>query len=141
MDGAPRGNHLVAEAGGGRRRRAVVSAVAVVAVVVGLALVAWAPPSLAQQPGQIAVVTDPDGLNLRAGPGTEFQSLGVLPQGTELTVLGPFENGVWLPVSHQGRRGFVHSDYIQIRAAPPASTPAATPTPSATPTSAPTVSP
>lgn len=44
--------------------------------------------------------------NLRAQPAQTAQVLGVLPQGTPLTVTGPAK-GAWTPVEHQGRAGFV----------------------------------
>lgn len=45
-------------------------------------------------------------VNLRAQPAQAAPVLGVLPQGTLLTVTGPAE-GAWTPVEHQGRAGFV----------------------------------
>ncbi len=45
-------------------------------------------------------------VNLRAQPAQAAPVLGVLSQGTLLTVTGPAE-GAWTPVEHQGRAGFV----------------------------------
>ncbi|CAO3431330.1 SH3 domain-containing protein [Azospirillum endophyticum] len=45
-------------------------------------------------------------VNLRAQPGQAAPVIGVLPQGTQLTVTGPAE-GTWTPVEHQGRTGYV----------------------------------
>jgi uncharacterized protein YraI len=104
--------------------------------------------------GQVAVVTDPEGLNLRGGPGTTYPVLAVLPQGTQVPILGERVNTNWLPVSYQGQLGFVHSDFVQIRAAgattPPGqstspgsgpSAPAPTPTPAPTPPPLPALTP
>ncbi|MGH2585699.1 MAG: peptidoglycan DD-metalloendopeptidase family protein [Dehalococcoidia bacterium] len=93
----------------------------------------------------VAVVNDPEGVNLRGGPGTEFNSLAVIPVGTELPVLGPKQNVSWLPVSYQGRIGFVHEDYIDLRTPPAAgsaasATPTASPSPRPSPSSSPSPS-
>jgi uncharacterized protein YraI len=93
--------------------------------------------------GQVAVVTDPEGLNLRGGPGTNYPVLAVLPLGTQVPILGERVNTTWLPVSYQGQLGFVHSDFVQIRAAgaptqPGQSTSTGTAPAAPTPTPAPT---
>jgi len=74
-----------------------------------------AAPAFAQL--AIALVTDPDGVNLRGGPGTEYISLAVIPKGAELPILGAKLNGDWLPVSYQGRMGFVNDEFIEIKTA------------------------
>lgn len=74
--------------------------------------------SVVQAQSTIAVVTDPDGVNLRGGPGTNFVSLAVLPKGSELQVLGAKVNAEWLPVSFQGRIGFVDEDFVEVRSGP-----------------------
>lgn len=63
----------------------------------------------------VAVVTDPDGVNLRGGPGTEFQVLQVVPKGTELQLLGEKFNQHWIPTSYKGVLGFVHDDFVEMR--------------------------
>jgi murein DD-endopeptidase MepM/ murein hydrolase activator NlpD len=71
----------------------------------------------------VAVVTEPTGLNLRAGPGTEYATLAVIPKDTELPVMGATVNNVWVPVTYQGKFGFVSEEYIQIRGGTPTSAP------------------
>jgi murein DD-endopeptidase MepM/ murein hydrolase activator NlpD len=61
-------------------------------------------------------VTEPAGVNLRGGPGTDYDSLGVIPKGTELPVMGPKANGDWLPVTYQGKLGFVFDEYVEVKA-------------------------
>jgi murein DD-endopeptidase MepM/ murein hydrolase activator NlpD len=77
----------------------------------------------------VAVVTEPEGLNLRGGPGTDYVSLAVIPKDTELPVLGAKVNSNWVPVSYQGKVGFVFDQYIELRTAtatqPGTATPAA----------------
>jgi N-acetylmuramoyl-L-alanine amidase len=61
-------------------------------------------------------VLSPDGLNLRTGPGTQFDTTQLLPQGT---IVEPMQqDGVWLSVSVIGpggqptATGWVHSKYL-----------------------------
>jgi murein DD-endopeptidase MepM/ murein hydrolase activator NlpD len=103
-------------------------------------------PAAAQS--MIAVVTDPDGVNLRGGPGTEFMSLAVIPKGTELPVLGPKVNINWIPVSYQNRLGFVIDQYVELRTVQPTLAtlptqpqPLLSPTPLASPGASPSPSP
>lgn len=78
-------------------------------------------------------------LNSRSGPGTEYPSIAVLPQGTVVTITG--RNGRWWRAQlTEGQVGWVHSGYVEISGptdnipevqAPP------TPTPPPEPTQAP----
>ncbi len=51
-------------------------------------------------------------LNLRAGPGTQFAVLTVLPPQTSVEVLS--EQGDWLKVTAAGRPGFVHRSFVRL---------------------------
>ena len=53
-------------------------------------------------------------LNLRAGPGTQFAVLTVLPPGTPLAVLadGPDGQADWLRVKALGQTGCVHKGFV-----------------------------
>jgi uncharacterized protein YraI len=77
-------------------------------------LIAGSTPAFAQT--SLVVVTDPDGVHLRSGPGTQYPSLALVPRGSELPVLGAKLNTDWIPVSYQGRSGFVHDDYVEVKA-------------------------
>jgi uncharacterized protein YraI len=81
-----------------------------------------AAPALAEN--TVAVINDPEGVNLRGGPGTNYVSLAVIPLGTEVPVLGARVNDRWLPVLYQGTLGFVHDEYVELK---PATGPAAAP--------------
>lgn len=50
-------------------------------------------------------------LNLRAGPGADYEGLGTVPVGGRLEVAGPAEAG-YLPVTSDGRFGWVVADYV-----------------------------
>jgi len=80
------------------------------------ALVAGGTPAALGQ-ALVAVVTEPEGVNLRGGPGTEYVPLAVVPLGTELPVMGATVNTSWVPVSYQGKLGFVLDEYVELRAA------------------------
>lgn len=50
--------------------------------------------------------------NIRSGPDTAFDSLGILEAGTEIMVSGITPND-WYQTSYQGKVGYVLSDYLQ----------------------------
>jgi uncharacterized protein YgiM (DUF1202 family) len=66
-----------------------------------------AAPALAQVSATAA--TD---LNMRAGPGSTQQVLGVIPSAGEVTVFGCQEVGNWCQVDFQGNQGWVHGSYL-----------------------------
>ncbi|MDP2085078.1 MAG: DUF1236 domain-containing protein [Gemmobacter sp.] len=59
-----------------------------------------------------AMTTDP--LNLRVGPGPNFEVTTVLPEGAQVSVLGCVENTNWCRVEAAGTTGYVYSDYLNI---------------------------
>lgn len=63
-----------------------------------------------------ATVISPDGVNLRAGPGTTHPVLAVLPFGTTVTVIGAPTTDNWVPVVHQGITGYILGDYLALQA-------------------------
>lgn len=56
--------------------------------------------------------TDGASLNLRCGPGTDYDTLTSIPAGTALTLTG-IDNG-WYKTSYNGMEGYIHSDYITL---------------------------
>lgn len=54
--------------------------------------------------------TDGSTLNLRAGPGTEYDTLASIPADATLTLTG-IDNG-WYKTSYNGMDGYIHSDYV-----------------------------
>lgn len=63
-----------------------------------------------------AMVTSPDGVNLRAGPGTAYPVLAVLPFGTTVTVTGAPTADNWVPVVYQELTGYILGDYLALQA-------------------------
>lgn len=51
-------------------------------------------------------------LNMRKGPGTNHDRIGVLASGTLFDILA--EQGDWLHISHEKQKGYVHRDYVQF---------------------------
>jgi uncharacterized protein YraI len=51
-------------------------------------------------------------LNLRAGAGTNYQILSVIPGGATVQLLGEQQNG-FLRVSYQGQTGWAYADFVQ----------------------------
>ncbi len=56
--------------------------------------------------------TDGSTLNLRAGPGTEYDTLAVIPANATLTLTGIY-NG-WYKTSYNGVEGYICSDYVTL---------------------------
>ena len=53
------------------------------------------------------------GVNLRAGPGTNFATLQILPAGAALDVNTCDDAGAWCAVTYKGEKGFVSGRYLQ----------------------------
>ena len=60
---------------------------------------------------QSAVVATTD-LNVRAGPGSQHQVVGVIGAGQSATLDGCVENSKWCVVAFNGGQGWVYSDYL-----------------------------
>lgn len=57
-------------------------------------------------------------VNLRSGPGTSYDSLGVLPGGTPVDVGDCSDAGTWCSVQTPSQSGFVSGNYLQISDVP-----------------------
>lgn len=61
------------------------------------------------------VITAIDSVELREGPGVEFQSMGMIAPRTELVVIGRNSDGNWLNVRlPNGQEGWIAADYIEF---------------------------
>lgn len=63
-----------------------------------------------------SAVTD---LNIRSGPGPQYPVVGVIEINESTSVEGCIEGSKWCQVSHQGRNGWVFSDYLVTSMAGP----------------------
>jgi len=70
--------------------------------------VAMAGTALAQS----AVATATADLNVRSGPGPEYEVIGVIPVDGEVGLEGCIENSKWCQVDANGVRGWAYSDYL-----------------------------
>ena len=61
----------------------------------------------------LGVVTA-DALNVRPTPSTSGQSLGLIPNGDEVVILGKEDN--WYKIQHNGSAAYVSADYVKITA-------------------------
>lgn len=61
------------------------------------------------------VITKSDNLNMRSGPGTEYDVVGKMPSGAQVTACGYSSNGPgnWIVVEYQGTYGWACTDYLQ----------------------------
>jgi uncharacterized protein YraI len=73
----------------------------------GAALLAFA--GVAAADTMVSATTD---LNVRAGPGPEYQVIGVLGAGQEAPLTGCLQNSRWCTVSTANGNGWVYSDYL-----------------------------
>ena len=60
--------------------------------------------------GVAAAASATTDLNLRSGPGPDYQSIAVIPAGAPVDVLGC--SGSWCQVSYAGRAGFASANYL-----------------------------
>jgi uncharacterized protein YraI len=73
----------------------------------GAALLAFA--GIAAADTMVSATTD---LNVRAGPGPEYQVIGVLGAGQQAPLTGCLQNSHWCTVSTANGNGWVYSDYL-----------------------------
>jgi len=65
-------------------------------------------------PSGTAVVLPSDGLNLRSGPSSNAGIITVMPAGARVTIAGPAQNGIWVPVIYNGQSGFADGTYLSL---------------------------
>ncbi len=89
-------------------------------------------PTPTEIPPIIGVVASLDRINVRQGPGVNFNAFTALAPGTRVVVLGQNPDGNWLNVQlEEGGEGWVSAALIRIQA-PPTPLPTATPSPDLT---------
>ncbi len=54
------------------------------------------------------------GVNVRSGPGTNFDSLGLLNQNDVVPVLGKDPSGAWYQVQYAGAEGWIAAEFLQV---------------------------
>lgn len=94
-------------------------------------------------PSAVAIVTqEQDQINVRSGPGTDYDLVGVLIAGQEVPALGRSIGGDWVQIAYPGVPGgvaWVYSPLVTLEGGVPVIAPPPTPTPRTTPTVDPTL--
>ena len=109
---------------------------------------------LAQQPtGSVPTVTstsvgptvivspENEQINVRSGPGTEYDKIGVLISGQEVPALGRSAQGLWIKIAYPGVPGGTAWVYSFLVSVPSGDVPIAAPPPTPTPRVTPTIDP
>lgn len=91
-------------------------------------------PSEPTTPPATGTAVTTDALNMRAGAGTNFTVLTVMPRGTTVTLTGKSANGFY-GLTWNGKTGWAASDYLRVSggSAPAPTTPVPTPAPTQAP--------
>ena len=61
---------------------------------------------------QTAAATATTELNIRSGPGPQFEAVGFIASGDSVTVEGCLDASKWCRVSYNGVTGWSYSDYL-----------------------------
>lgn len=67
-------------------------------------------PEYTSEAGLHGYVDSKEGLNMRYGPGPDYDVIAVIPDKTELTELGWSES--WVYVQYKGQYGWIHAQYF-----------------------------
>ena len=79
-----------------------------------LATLAEQPATLFEEGQQPNYKTPADAnMNLRAGPGTDFDKVTQIPMGTAVTALGSNADGSWIVVQYNGKCGWLAKQYLE----------------------------
>jgi uncharacterized protein YgiM (DUF1202 family) len=89
-------------------------------------LSSWMAPMATVFAAEAVGTVTADVLNVRSGPGTNYDRIDTLANGKKVTLLGA-SNG-WYQISYDGKTGYVSGTYIQIESSG-GTTPDPTPTP------------
>lgn len=84
-------------------------------LIAGTAALVLALPAVAQAQTSASATAN---VNLRAGPGTDYARLAVVPQGAQVSIDRCLQ-GVWCWVNHNGQSGWVSASFLQMQVAGP----------------------
>lgn len=67
-------------------------------------------------PEQVVAVVQVEALNVRAGPGAQYDRIGQVQSGQSFEVVGRVQGGDWIQICCvSGRTGWVAADYVRVR--------------------------
>jgi uncharacterized protein YraI len=96
------------------KRRPRAARLALLAIIPLLAMAAASPSPAGAD--AVATVIPPDGLFLRAAPGTQYQALDLAPGGTRVALVGPANDAGWYPALYKGKRGWMLGEFLDVGA-------------------------
>ncbi|MBI5932041.1 MAG: ABC transporter substrate-binding protein [Chloroflexi bacterium] len=65
-------------------------------------------------PSEVTLTVPQESVNLRAGPGTEYEIVGQLQLGDTATVIGSNADFTWLVINHEGQTVWVAADIVDV---------------------------
>jgi uncharacterized protein YraI len=65
---------------------------------------------------QTATATATTDLNIRSGPGPQFEAIGVIASGDSAMVTGCVTDSMWCEIDYNGTMGYAYSDYLTVQA-------------------------
>ncbi len=71
-------------------------------------------PSPSPTPSEVTLTVPQDVVNLRAGPGTEYEIVGQLQLGDTATVIGINPEATWLVINFEGETVWVAADIVDV---------------------------
>lgn len=71
-------------------------------------------PSPSPTPNEVTLTVPQDVVNLRAGPGTEYEIVDQLQLGDTATVIGVNPGATWLVINHEGETVWVAADIVEV---------------------------
>ena len=64
------------------------------------------------QAASVGVINIDIGVNVRSGPGTDYDIIGGISYGSSVTITG--QSGNWYIINYNGRTGYISADYVTI---------------------------
>ena len=89
-------------------KKMIITLMTIITLSFGIPFVSYAAESIGT-----GVVTAKDSLNVRTGPGKEYDSVGKLYEGNSVSVISV--EGEWLKIEYQNLEGFVASQYVNYQ--------------------------
>jgi uncharacterized protein YvpB len=96
-------------------RRALLKGSVAAAILTGAVFSPLVPLSSNQSLAEAAsssYIVDATSLNVRSGPGTNYERIGSLPQGSSIQVIQRLDNG-WYKITYKSQTGYVSGHYVK----------------------------
>ena len=90
------------------RNTSIIIIIAALILIWGLALMT----ADKAQAASVGVINIDIGVNVRSGPGTDYDIIGGISYGSSVTITG--QSGNWYIINYNGRTGYISADYVTI---------------------------